>query len=85
MQEKPEHLRRFTAAIMKASRHFAENQDAWVEAMTKRRSDVDRKDAVSLWNNFKTAWAVNLDQSLGPGGETLSFSISQARWTRSPK
>jgi NitT/TauT family transport system substrate-binding protein len=59
LQEKPEHLRRFTAAIMKASRHFAENQDAWVQAMTKRRPDIERKDAVGLWNNFKTAWAVN--------------------------
>jgi NitT/TauT family transport system substrate-binding protein len=59
IQEKPDHLRRFTAAIIKASRHFAENQDSWVEAITKRRADVERKDAVSLWNNFKTAWAVN--------------------------
>ena len=59
MEDKPEHLRRFTAAIMKASRHFAENQDAWVDAMSKRRSDIDRKDALNLWAGFKTAWAVN--------------------------
>ena len=59
MEDKPEHLRRFTAAIMKASRHFAENQDAWVEALTKRRTDIDRKDAANLWAGFKTAWAVN--------------------------
>ena len=59
MEEKPEHLRRFTAAIMKASRHFAENQEAWVAAITKRRPDVDRNDVANLWNGFKTAWAVN--------------------------
>jgi NitT/TauT family transport system substrate-binding protein len=59
MEDKPEHLRRFTAAIMKASRHFAENQEAWVAAMTKRRPDLDRKDAANLWAGFKTAWAVN--------------------------
>ena len=59
MDEKPEQLRRFTAAIMKASRFFAENQDAWVAAMTKRRPDVDRSDAANLWNGFKTSWAVN--------------------------
>lgn len=59
LEEKPEHLRRFTAAILKASRHFAENQDAWVEAMAKRRSDLDRKDTANLWKVFKTAWAVN--------------------------
>src|SRR6185295_16052421 len=40
IDEKPEQLRRFTAAIVKASRYFAENQDAWVSAMTKRRPDV---------------------------------------------
>ena len=59
MEEKPEHLRRFTAAIVKASRHFAENQEAWVAAITKRRPDVDRNDVANLWNGFKTAWAVN--------------------------
>jgi NitT/TauT family transport system substrate-binding protein len=58
-EEKPEHLRRFTAAILKTSRHFADNQEAWVEALTKRRSDVDRKDATHLWTAFKSSWAVN--------------------------
>jgi NitT/TauT family transport system substrate-binding protein len=59
MADKPEHLRRFTAAILKASRYFAENQDAWVDAMAKRRPDVDRREAANLWLGFKTAWAVN--------------------------
>ena len=59
LDEKPEHLRRFTTAILKASRHFAENQESWVTAMTKRRADVDRNDVANLWNGFKTAWAVN--------------------------
>src|SRR4029077_8784211 len=44
IDEKPEHLRRFTAAILKASRHFAENQDSWVDAMAKRRPEVNRKE-----------------------------------------
>lgn len=59
MEEKPEHLRRFTAAILKASRQFAENQDSWLDAIVKRRPDVERKDAANLWAGFKTAWAVN--------------------------
>jgi NitT/TauT family transport system substrate-binding protein len=57
--ERPEHLRRFTAAILKTSRHFAENQEAWVEAIAKRRPEVDRKDAANLWTAFKNSWAVN--------------------------
>ena len=32
IEEKSEQLRRFTAAIIKTSRHFAENQEAWVNA-----------------------------------------------------
>ena len=59
LDEKPEQLRRFTSAILKASRHFAENQDAWVAAMTKRRPDVDRNDVAGLWTGFKSSWAVN--------------------------
>ena len=59
MAEKPEPLRRFTGAILKASRHFAENQEAWVAAIIKRRPDVDRQDAANLWTGFKSAWAVN--------------------------
>jgi hypothetical protein len=27
--------------------------------MTRRRSDIDRKDATHLWIGFKNAWAVN--------------------------
>ena len=59
LEEKPEQLRRFTGAIVKASRHFAENQEAWVAAMTKRRPDLDRNDVANLWNGFRAAWAVN--------------------------
>jgi len=59
MDEKPEQLRRFTAAILKTSRLFAENQESWVAAITKRRPDVDRQDAANLWTGFRTAWAVN--------------------------
>jgi NitT/TauT family transport system substrate-binding protein len=73
MDEKPEHLRRFTAAILKASRHFAENQDAWVAAVTKRRPDVDRKDAADLWAGFKNSWAVNGLMNLDAYKKTADF------------
>lgn len=59
LDEKPEHLRRFTSAILKASRYFSDNQDAWVAAITKRRPDIDRNDATILWTGFRTSWAVN--------------------------
>ncbi len=59
LDEKAEQLRRFTAAILKASRHFADNQESWVAAIAKRRPELDRGDLANLWNGFKTAWAVN--------------------------
>jgi NitT/TauT family transport system substrate-binding protein len=59
LEGKSEHLRRFTAAILKTSRYFAENQEGWLEALGKRRPDIERKDAANLWAGFKTAWAVN--------------------------
>ncbi len=59
LEGKSEHLRRFTAAILKASRHFADNQEGWLDAIGKRRPDIERKAAANLWDGFKTAWAVN--------------------------
>ena len=59
LEDKPDHLRRFTAAVVKASRYFIDNQEAWLEAIGKRRPDVDRKDAANLWGGFRTAWAGN--------------------------
>ena len=73
MDEKAEHLRRFTGAVLKASRHFAENQEAWVTAITKRRPDVDRQDAANLWTGFKTAWAVNGLMNLDSYKKTADF------------
>ena len=85
MEDKPEHLRRFTAAIMKASRHFAENQDAWVEAITKRRPDIDRKDATNLWAGFKTAWAVNGLMNLDSYKKSADFFYQTGTLEKVPK
>ena len=65
-KDKPEQLRRFTAAILKASRKFAEDENAWVDAMAKRRPDIKREDLRNLWPQFTSSWAtnglLNLDQ-----------------------
>ena len=85
MDEKPEHLRRFTAAILKASRYFAENQEAWVAAVTKRRPDVDRKDAADLWTGFKTAWAVNGLMNLDAYKKSADFFYQAAILEKVPR
>jgi hypothetical protein len=73
IEEKPEQLRRFTAAIVKTARHFAENQEAWVAAITKRRAKLERADAVNLWNGFRTSWAVNGLMNLETYRKTSDF------------
>ncbi|HEY0583785.1 MAG TPA: ABC transporter substrate-binding protein, partial [Chloroflexota bacterium] len=59
LAEKPEALRRFTAAIIKASRFFAENKQGWVDGMTKLRPELQRADLEFLWDQFGSSWAVN--------------------------
>src|SRR5437879_2449950 len=59
LAERPEALRRFTAAIIKASRYFAENKSGWVDAMAKIRPDIARTDLEYLWDQFGASWAVN--------------------------
>ncbi|MFI5269449.1 MAG: ABC transporter substrate-binding protein, partial [Chloroflexota bacterium] len=66
IKDKPEQLRRFSAAVMKTSRAFAGSEDTWVNAMLKSRPDLKRADLEELWPQFKPAWAanglMNLDQ-----------------------
>jgi NitT/TauT family transport system substrate-binding protein len=85
IEEKPDHLRRFTAAILKASRYFADHQDAWLDAITKRRPDIDRKDAASLWAGFKTAWAVNGLINLEAYRKTAEFFYQAATLEKVPR
>jgi NitT/TauT family transport system substrate-binding protein len=59
LNEKAEALRRYTAAIVKASRHFAENKQAWADGMSKLRPDIARADLEYLWDQFGASWSVN--------------------------
>ena len=85
IEEKPEQLRRLTAAIVKASRYFAENQDAWVAAITKRRAKLERDDAINLWNGFKTSWAVNGSMNPETYKKTSEFYYQTAGFEKVPK
>lgn len=85
MEEKPEQLRRFTAAILKASRHLAENQDSWLDAIAKRRPDVERKEAAGLWAGFKTSWAVNGLMNLDAYRKSAEFFYQAGVLEKVPK
>jgi NitT/TauT family transport system substrate-binding protein len=85
VREKPEHLRRFTAAIIKASRYLAENKQAWVDTMAKRRPDVSRNDLGDLWEFYKTSWAVNGLLNLGEYVKTADFLYQTDDFKQVPK
>jgi NitT/TauT family transport system substrate-binding protein len=71
--EKPEALRRFTAALIKASRYFAANKSAWVDGMSKLRPDIARSDLENLWDQFGASWAVNGQLNVGAYQTSTDF------------
>ena len=85
IEDKPEQLRRFTAAIVKAARYFAENQESWVDAITKRRAKLERGDAMNLWNSFRSSWAVNGLMNLDNYKKTADFYYQTAAFEKVPR
>jgi NitT/TauT family transport system substrate-binding protein len=73
LQEQPDALRRFTAAIVKTSRHLSTNRQDWVNAMVSRGVEVERKDLEFLWGQFGQAWAVNGRMNLAAYQQSADF------------
>jgi ABC-type nitrate/sulfonate/bicarbonate transport system substrate-binding protein len=48
-----------TSALMRAARLFSEDQDAWIDAASKRRPDVSKDKIRKLWKFFQGDWPVN--------------------------
>ena len=59
LAQKAEALRRFNLALIKASRYFASNKQAWIEAMQARRPDVSAADLADIWEQTRGSWPVN--------------------------
>jgi NitT/TauT family transport system substrate-binding protein len=66
-------VERFVAALVKASRAFAADPDAWVEAMRVARPDVPRAELQELARSFTRDWSVN--GGLDPA--QVAYSIGQ--------
>ncbi len=92
---KREPLRRFTRAVIRAVRYFAEHRQAWVDAMARRRQELDRPMLAALWDRFRGHWAV--DGGMDPGQLNATADILYgsselralprvpiARWTDQP-
>jgi NitT/TauT family transport system substrate-binding protein len=85
IRDYPEKLHRLTAAIVKASRYFAENRQAWIDAMRVRRPDIDRQDLNGLWEQFQTSWAVNGSMNLQEYQITAEFVYQSDQFKDVPR
>jgi NitT/TauT family transport system substrate-binding protein len=85
LSEKPEALRRFTAAIIKASRYFAENKQAWVDGMAKLRPDIARTDLEYLWDQFGASWAVNGQLNMSAYQTSTDFLYDGGTFNDAPR
>jgi NitT/TauT family transport system substrate-binding protein len=85
LADKPEALRRFTAAIVKASRYFAENKGAWADAMAKLRPDIARTDLEYLWDQFGASWAVNGQMNMGAYQTSTDFLYDSGTFENAPR
>jgi NitT/TauT family transport system substrate-binding protein len=83
--EKAEALRRYVAAIMKASRFYSQNKAAWVEDMGALRQDIKKQDLESLWDQFKTSWAVNGFMNPSLYQKTSDYLYTTADFKDTPK
>jgi NitT/TauT family transport system substrate-binding protein len=85
LAEKPEALRRYTAAIVKASRHFAENKPVWVDGMAKLRPDIARSDLEYLWDQFGASWSVNGQLNLTEYQKSTDFLYETGTFGDAPR
>jgi NitT/TauT family transport system substrate-binding protein len=85
LSEKPEALRRFTAAMIKASRYFAGNKQAWVDAMAKLRPEVARTDLEYLWDQFGASWAVNGQLNVPDYQKSTDFLYDSGTFNEAPR
>jgi NitT/TauT family transport system substrate-binding protein len=85
LAEKPEALRRFTAALVKTSRYLVENKQAWVDGMSKLRSDIARADLEYLWDQFGASWAVNGQINVSEYQKSTDFLYDSGAFGDAPR
>jgi len=78
IEEDSDAVLRVTRALMTAARLFSDDQDAWVDAASKRRPDVPKEKVRKLWTFFRGDWPVNGGIDAARLGEMLG-SLGTAR------
>jgi NitT/TauT family transport system substrate-binding protein len=85
LNTKKEQLRRFSAALIKASRYMAQNKQAWVDAIAKRRPEISQADLQFLWDQFGESWGVNGQLNLTAYQTSTDFLYEQGTFPNAPK
>jgi NitT/TauT family transport system substrate-binding protein len=85
LNDKAEALRRFTTALIKASRYLAENKQAWVDGMAKLRPDIARSDLEFLWDQFGASWGVNGQINMAAYQTSTDFLYDQGTFGDAPR
>ena len=73
MRDKSEALRRYTRAMLQAARDYAQSKDLWVRDMGKLRPDIQPTELADLWDQVKSAWAVNGQLNLSTFQKTADY------------
>jgi NitT/TauT family transport system substrate-binding protein len=85
LADKPEALRRFSLALIKASRYLATNKSAWVDGIAHLRPDISRSDLEYLWDQFGASWAVNGQLNLSAYQASTDFLYDQGTFGDAPR
>jgi NitT/TauT family transport system substrate-binding protein len=72
-KDKAEALRRYTRGMLQTARYYAQHKEAWVRDMGKLRPDLQPTDLSDLWDQFKSAWAVNGQLNLATFQKTADY------------
>jgi hypothetical protein len=71
--DKPEALRRYARAMVQTARYYVQRKEDWVRDMGKLRPDIQPSDLADLWDQFKSAWAVNGQLNLATFQKTSDY------------
>jgi NitT/TauT family transport system substrate-binding protein len=85
VRDKAEALRRYTRAMLSTARYYAQHKEEWVRDMGTLRPDIQAGDLSDLWEQFKSAWAVNGQLNLATFQKTSDYLYATDDFKEVPK
>jgi NitT/TauT family transport system substrate-binding protein len=84
-RDKTEALRRYSRAMVQTARYYAQHKEDWVRDMSKLRPDIQSSDLGDLWDQFKSAWAVNGQLNMATFQKTADYLYATDDFKEVPK